>query len=295
METYEDYGKGVSLYVITTVKSNASDEKLFHMHPHYELMIIPDAVTTRTVVNGKTIQTEFPLAMITAPYCMHFSLFLDGVREGMRHYVFYFDEEYIERFGENTIPVNELLDGKTAMLIDLRGHESTFGSVLRAMGDYRTLTEGHKLRYTGEELLLGSMLNMVKDLCAESRQVLSTAKQNYISDVIMYIVGNLEEDLRVPTLAERFFVSRDKLCRDFQKVMQMSIGDFIIYVRLNTAKLLLRQKKLTVKEIAYRVGFENDIYFYSFFKKHLGLTPREYVRRKDSKNDNLHKNTPSEL
>jgi two-component system response regulator YesN len=62
--------------------------------------------------------------------------------------------------------------------------------------------------------------------------------------------------------------------------MQMNIGDFISTARLNLARRYLEDGELTVKEISARCGFENDVYFYAFFKKHEGCTPKEFVRRK---------------
>ena len=40
--------------------------------------------------------------------------------------------------------------------------------------------------------------------------------------------------------------------------------------------MMLKHTSLTVNEIARRVGFENDNYFYRVFKKKYGETPTEY-------------------
>ena len=105
------------------------------------------------------------------------------------------------------------------------------------------------------------------------------AGKNYISDVIMYIVHNLNTHLTTPDIAERFFVSRDKLNRDFKKYVQMSIRNFIMESRMNLAKSLLVENKMNICEIATSCGFENEKYFYSFFKKNTGLTPKEYSKK----------------
>lgn len=48
------------------------------------------------------------------------------------------------------------------------------------------------------------------------------------------------------------------------------------------AKRLLFWSKISVKEIAYELGFETDSYFNHFFKKHTGTTPKEFQRKKSA-------------
>ena len=41
--------------------------------------------------------------------------------------------------------------------------------------------------------------------------------------------------------------------------------------------MLLQQKKLTIYEVAYAVGFSDRKYFSKEFKKQFGKTPSEYI------------------
>ncbi len=59
----------------------------------------------------------------------------------------------------------------------------------------------------------------------------------------------------------------------------MSIRSFIMESRMNLAKSLLLEKKMNIREIATKCGFENEKYFYSFFKQNTGLTPKEYSQK----------------
>lgn len=45
---------------------------------------------------------------------------------------------------------------------------------------------------------------------------------------------------------------------------------------VSEAKRLLTYEKLTVKEVAYRLGFNDPFYFSNFFKKHTKLSPKSY-------------------
>ncbi|MDR1370204.1 MAG: helix-turn-helix domain-containing protein, partial [Dysgonamonadaceae bacterium] len=41
-------------------------------------------------------------------------------------------------------------------------------------------------------------------------------------------------------------------------------------------KILLQSPKLTISEIAYRLDFPNESYFSRYFKRHTGMSPRDY-------------------
>jgi AraC family transcriptional regulator, transcriptional activator of pobA len=43
------------------------------------------------------------------------------------------------------------------------------------------------------------------------------------------------------------------------------------------AKRLFQYDKLSVKETAFALGFNDPFYFSNFFKKHTGVSPKEYV------------------
>ncbi|MDG4652402.1 helix-turn-helix domain-containing protein [Chryseobacterium arthrosphaerae] len=53
----------------------------------------------------------------------------------------------------------------------------------------------------------------------------------------------------------------------------------VIYsLTVSEAKRLLLYEKLTVKEIAYRLGFNDPFYFSNFFKKHTSKSPKDYQK-----------------
>ena len=55
---------------------------------------------------------------------------------------------------------------------------------------------------------------------------------------------------------------------------------YIEMCRLNQAKYLLNYNmEMSVGEIAALCGFENESYFFPFFKKAVGMTPAEYRRK----------------
>ena len=59
----------------------------------------------------------------------------------------------------------------------------------------------------------------------------------------------------------------------------MSTNEYIRKVKLQNAVKLLLEGESKISEIAYKVGFNNVVYFRQCFKDEYGVSPSEYVKR----------------
>lgn len=97
-----------------------------------------------------------------------------------------------------------------------------------------------------------------------------------IYDVIQYIEENFKSDISIDDLCETAHLSPFYFCRLFKKEMGYSPYEYIIIVRLNIAKKLLKNSKLTIKEIAYETGFNSEANFIRTFKSYANMTPGKF-------------------
>ncbi len=96
------------------------------------------------------------------------------------------------------------------------------------------------------------------------------------------IEANLNNDqFGVDALAQAVGMSRSNLHRKLQKLLCISISQFIREYRLKRALEILRDENVTASETAYRVGFSSSTYFNTCFHKFYGITPGE-VKTKNS-------------
>lgn len=58
----------------------------------------------------------------------------------------------------------------------------------------------------------------------------------------------------------------------------MSMQEYIQKVKIDRAKEELGRTDLSIKEIAHRLGFEDEKYFMKVFRKHQQMTPTEFRR-----------------
>ena len=284
MRNYVEFDKELYIEHAKAIPYNTRDLSMAHMHTGYELLLLLDPVPYSTVINGKIIKGVGPAVMIMAPYCMHFTYYLDPKVTDKYFSVFYIGEKYLDSFSEDVVPFKKLIGNDQAVIFDISGCESEMRKIMTPILDMykgEKRIEGHMYRQTNmkQRLLFGVLVNMIYEAGKNKAVNTVTSNESYIYDVVMYIVKNLDKNLTTPDIAANFFVSRDKLNRDFKQYTQMTVRDFITESRLNLAKSKLSDTKHTVGEISRMCGFENEIYFYSFFKKNMGITPKQYASK----------------
>ncbi|CAG7614438.1 helix-turn-helix domain-containing protein [Paenibacillus allorhizosphaerae] len=85
-----------------------------------------------------------------------------------------------------------------------------------------------------------------------------------------------DEMLSLTIIAEQFELTPQYLSALFKKQMGLNLTDYVTRVRIDEAKKLMKDKKLTFMQIANKVGYASDIGFIRVFKKYEGTTPGKY-------------------
>ena len=94
--------------------------------------------------------------------------------------------------------------------------------------------------------------------------------------IVAYLVGHCHEELSVEALAKVFATNRTTLQERFKKGTGLSVGQYVIRLRVQIAALLLRDTSLTVAEILERTGFNDPSHFARTFKRHTGRSPSDF-------------------
>lgn len=81
---------------------------------------------------------------------------------------------------------------------------------------------------------------------------------------------------QVSQYAAAMRITLPHLCATIKKACGKTAGELIDEAIMTDAKAQLKISDLMIKEIATSLGFENEAFFYRFFKTHTGLTPKAY-------------------
>ena len=108
-----------------------------------------------------------------------------------------------------------------------------------------------------------------------------------LMDKIMSVINKYmaEPSLNVEMLAHEVGLSRVHLHRKLKELTNLSTRDFIKNIRMQQAAKLLKEKDLSISEVAYAVGFSNLSHFSSTFKEIFGVSPKEYTVEKNEENN----------
>ncbi len=101
-------------------------------------------------------------------------------------------------------------------------------------------------------------------------------QNNAIAQVIEYIRKNLKEDINLKHLSDKACMSTTSFYRFFKRELGMSPIEFVLSEKIKHAKKLLKNPSIQINEVCYLSGFEDANYFIRLFKKHEGVTPKQY-------------------
>ncbi len=93
---------------------------------------------------------------------------------------------------------------------------------------------------------------------------------------ITYIEQHLFMDLSLETCAGAAGYSLYHYCRVFNAAAGMTVKEYIRRRRVSEAAKMINETSLSLKEIAYRCGFNSHENFIRVFRSVFGITPKEY-------------------
>ncbi len=97
-----------------------------------------------------------------------------------------------------------------------------------------------------------------------------------LQQAIEYINAYLDQDLKLAELADVAGVSQYYFVRLFKQSMGISPRQYLIRQRVERAKQLLKQRELSIVDIALQCGFANQAHFTKGFRKLTNITPKAY-------------------
>jgi len=88
--------------------------------------------------------------------------------------------------------------------------------------------------------------------------------------------NNFKHNYSLYKIAEKLNTSVSKL-NELAKLHAGKTAQNVIYgLIISEAKRMLQYEKITIKEVAFGLGFNDPFYFSNFFKKHTGFSPKIY-------------------
>lgn len=148
----------------------------------------------------------------------------------------------------------------------LRSRPSFGIAAQELLNAYREKREG--LDYLCLSLVFGAISGLGKPFLEKEPDIIEL--------FIRFVEENCASALRVESVCKQLGVSVTYFTHRFTKEMNISPRQYLIGVRMNKAKSMLRHTSCTIEEIARNVGYEYATHFCKEFKRSFGFTPMAY-------------------
>ncbi|GAA4361677.1 AraC family transcriptional regulator [Hymenobacter saemangeumensis] len=252
---------------------------LWHYHPEYELVYIPEGSGRRHIGQHRSRFEDGELVLI-GPNLPHLS-FSFGQQGAFEEIVVQLRADFL---GADFWQRPEL--GAIQQLL-LRSHQGlSFGPATRA-------SVGAALRRLLSHPPLPRLLTLLEvlgqlaqagdaQLLNASRLHLNGQEQQRLSRVYDYLRQHFRRPIDVQAVAAAANLSVPAFCRYFKKTTRLTLTEFLQENRVNHACSLLLDPDRPITEVCYESGFNNLSHFNKTFRKHIGLSPSDYRRQKAS-------------
>ena len=104
----------------------------------------------------------------------------------------------------------------------------------------------------------------------------SNVDDDRIQKCLNFIKRHINENIRIETLADVAYISKDHLIRLFKKEVGMTPVQYICQKKIEKAQLLLVTENMPIKEVVFLLSYEDHSYFNRLFKRLTGMSPSEY-------------------
>ncbi|MBP1991943.1 helix-turn-helix domain-containing protein [Paenibacillus eucommiae] len=153
-----------------------------------------------------------------------------------------------------------------------QNHEETGKDILkllRSIGSYETIEE-----------CFAKLISILNPIVNGSKND-ETSNQSFVLETAYNMIKLTypENTLCADFIATQLKIHPRRLAKIFKDGTGMSIADCINEVRMKEAAALLENSNMNVYDIIFRVGYENESYFYKLFKSRYGITPKEYANK----------------
>jgi len=181
----------------------------------------------------------------------------------------------------------------------MRGRLDARRTLKSLVADLRFIRKEEDNRQMGTNYLQQQWLNSILVLVA--RNIVHEAKDECLSVkyltinetnpavyMLQYIQQHIHQPelLRAESLSKIFHLSPDYIGIYFKRYYQETLQQYIGRNRLKMVENLLLNSSMTVKEIAYKMGYTDSCYLVKSFQKVYGISPLKY-RQEHSQSNNL--------
>lgn len=214
---------------------------------------------------------------------------LEAVRQGNETVsVRLFDEIFYKQLADTARSVQDMARYVTGLfaMLDRVTDELDVGLMSGKDGAYGTPRDSEYLRFDAcstIEALYEAARTRLRGIVHMVEYRLQQQHGGLLNKAKRYMETHFQENISLENVAEHVGLSSYYFSKLFKEYTGINFIDELTRIRVEQAKRLLLESELSLKEICYKVGYNDPNYFSRVFKKTVGMTPSNFRRKQCNK------------
>ena len=260
--------KTIASFIISFVKGDVDDFEQINLGENLDLFLEDQRVVTprhTSIHISETLISQLKDLMITG-----------NVYE-VRSFVSHFDMVALENIihGHSLRSIkNHIISNISRCSFIAMNEGLDYAHMMKEADEYVSRLETY---YTYQD-----SVNVLKEATIRFTQLIYDFKQGQYSKYTKYVIkkiySNYNQNLTLAGFANELKISSSHLSRILSSDTQQSFHDLLNSYRVEKAKELLKEPQNNIATVAHHCGFLYQNHFTQVFKKHTGMTPKEYVK-----------------
>lgn len=266
-------------YEIFRYKDAYPKEVTLHHHDFYEVYFFLSGNVHYNIESRSYLLTPGDVLLIS-PMELHQPMFGQEQREYER-IVLWIDKQFLDRLSQPNQDLTSCFDTGNPRHTNLLRPEGVARQFLMFLLEQLMTESAGEDPYREISALsyLAQVLVSLNRLALQQREETSvTGQDSTVYNVLGYINEHYRDNLSLDHLANRFFISKYHLAREFQRLVGTSVHRYIVQKRLVMAKQMLSAGRPS-SEVYQLCGFADYSNFYRAFKAEYRISPKEFVCR----------------
>lgn len=122
------------------------------------------------------------------------------------------------------------------------------------------------------------------DVLEQQLYEIRSSRKSYspmVVKAIDYVADNLSRNINLSDVCKELLVSTGHFSKCFKKETGVGFAAYVTMVKMENARILLRNPQNRVNEVARMVGYSDYTYFFQVFKKQFGYPPSDIKAKRD--------------
>ena len=242
-----------------------------HAHPSYMVIIYFSDEAGQQCTAVKVREKEY-LATITSPGVIH-----TDVSSEQQYYCILIDKEFFEdTFRMYSDELTNWEDKPFVMCRDILKTLNTF------VFEYSKNMQNADVTLKAQATIITHWI--VRSLLGENYDMRAISSDYAVARVQHFIEAHFMESITATQLAKMCNISVSSLNRNFKKETHLTPIEYLIDIRIQHAKKLLKRKEIPITQVALQCGFNSSSHLASSFQRVLNMSPSAYRNRYCSPN-----------